>query len=267
MIKIKWNNHTKYKNWIKVNLTLNTSLHPRYLWMEDTLFSIIERHQKILSQFGLVLLVPPKRPLMIIRLLFAHNLGLIDLVCVRVSIECFVIKTLWTILCRYPCMTFCYLVFLHRDRIDVLLQSEKWVFQQFWTLFVSMNHMEVLFNKFTVFLIFHRLLKQVIQVLSQVDFFMLDSHFYKFWGFFCQERVKEVFAGYLTVGTFRVRIFGVFLPENFLLSFSECRLKDRNLVCSLILIHSVQRLDQLLYNGLVICVFEVFIGEFLAILR
>jgi len=123
-------------------------------WMKYTLSCIFIRHKQNLSLFYSVFFITPDCIFIFFVLRFAYDFISIDIINIWICVKRFIIEALRLTFCWNPSMAFWLLISLLCYRIDLFLQSEKLVFQQFGTLFIPLNNVKVLCYK--LFILLHQ---------------------------------------------------------------------------------------------------------------
>lgn len=132
--------------------------------MENTLFCIFICHKKSFSLFRFLFFITPNWIFMIFIFLLTNHLIFIYFVSIRVGVKSLIVEILRITFGRNPRMTFGLLVSLFCKWIDLLLKSEKFILQKFWTFFISRHNSKIFRHK--LFVIFDCIFKNIIEKLS-----------------------------------------------------------------------------------------------------
>lgn len=146
--------------------------------MESTLLCIFVGHHQIFSIFSLA--SSPQRCFQFRFFRLSINIVFVFPVIFSITVESLCAKICWNLVCGDPSIIFTHGFPLQSYRIYFLNNSEEFIFQQFWTLLVSINHIVMFFDIIFVFL--HTFIKQIFEIFPQNKFiiiFLLYSHPHK----------------------------------------------------------------------------------------
>jgi hypothetical protein len=137
--------------------------------MEVAFFSIIVWHQNQLSLFSFF--STPQSAIHFVTFPFCHNFVFILFINLSIIVKWFVIETLRHIFCRKPSMRFRVWVSFHFRRIYLLMDPIKFIFEQLWTLLLSLNYSIILNSK--IWMLFQSFFKHLVEKSSITEFWKI----------------------------------------------------------------------------------------------